>query len=308
LFLQLEASKHKYVEAMNRFMHQLDDMQEKNKQYEELKQRHYELEETLKEQLEHQQLIQKTMEQEVIALAARNSSLEQSKDELHKLLEQRDYEIEVLKTQMDSERKQSNVYATRQQHLMSIVSETGATLDTLQTIQQTNEEEQENDNDNDETEQNSNQIEGTNENKTTNNNNTEFEDFINEVLNDDTITKDDDDNKNYNFVNRGNNVFVPDVIKEYLHLTASAVKIKFPRVTTFTSEQLINQVKSLPFFQYHDYMSRIMEKEENKIKMQESLLSSNHASPTPNSRKPNHQTNMKQRRSFLSLFGKFFFR
>jgi len=40
--------------------------------------------------------------------------------------------------------------------------------------------------------------------------------------------------------------------------------------------------------------------------MQESLLSSNHASPTPNSRKPNHQTNMKQRRSFLSLFGKFF--
>jgi len=180
-------------------------------------------------------------------------------------------------------------------------------LDTLQTIQQTNEEEQENDNDNDETEQNSNQIEVTNENKTTNNNNTEFEDFINEVLNDDTITKDDDDNKNYNFVNRGNNVFVPDVIKEYLHLTASAVKIKFPRVTTFTSEQLINQVKSLPFFQYHDYMSRIMEKEENKIKMQESLLSSNHASPTPNSRKPNHQTNMKQRRSFLSLFGKFFF-
>ncbi|ETO20612.1 hypothetical protein RFI_16606 [Reticulomyxa filosa] len=55
--------------------------------------------------------------------------------------------------------------------------------------------------------------------------------------------------------------FVADVIKEYLHLSASSVKIKYPLVTTISNEALIEQTKHLPFYQYHDFMVRIMEKE-----------------------------------------------
>ncbi|ETO23972.1 hypothetical protein RFI_13188 [Reticulomyxa filosa] len=55
--------------------------------------------------------------------------------------------------------------------------------------------------------------------------------------------------------------FVADVIKEYLHLSASSVKIKFPLVTSITNEMLIEQTRHLPFYQYHDFMVRIMEKE-----------------------------------------------
>ncbi|ETO24561.1 hypothetical protein RFI_12595, partial [Reticulomyxa filosa] len=55
--------------------------------------------------------------------------------------------------------------------------------------------------------------------------------------------------------------FVADVIKEYLHLSASSVKIKFPLVMAISNEMLIEQTKHLPFYQYHDFMVRIMEKE-----------------------------------------------
>ena len=35
---------------------------------------------------------------------------------------------------------------------------------------------------------------------------------------------------------------IPDVVKEYLHLTASAVKTRFPSVTGISSEELIQRV------------------------------------------------------------------
>lgn len=57
-----------------------------------------------------------------------------------------------------------------------------------------------------------------------------------------------------------------DKIKEYLHLTASAVKIKFPMVKTIQSNELIKRVKELPFYKYHDQMTRIMEQEIKKQK------------------------------------------
>jgi len=109
--------------------------------------------------------------------------------------------------------------------------------------------------------------------------------------------------------NSGNNTFVPDVIKEYLHLTASAVKIKFPHIQTFSSQQLINQAKSLPFFQFHDYMVRIMEKEEHKIKAQQTSAQSNHNSfPTDSKTQPDSETQPgpKPTKPFLSLFEKLF--
>jgi len=59
---------------------------------------------------------------------------------------------------------------------------------------------------------------------------------------------------------------VPDVVREYLHLTASVVKMKFPKVQSLSSEELISKVKNLPFMEYHDHMIRIMKKRRIKIK------------------------------------------
>jgi len=55
-----------------------------------------------------------------------------------------------------------------------------------------------------------------------------------------------------------------DKIKEYLHLTASAVKIKYPTVRGVASADLIKRVKELPFYKYHDSMVKIMEHEIQK--------------------------------------------
>jgi len=50
-----------------------------------------------------------------------------------------------------------------------------------------------------------------------------------------------------------------------LHLTASAVKIKFPNIVTISSEQLIEKVQDFPFSDYYDHMTRIMQNEQMKI-------------------------------------------
>ena len=48
-----------------------------------------------------------------------------------------------------------------------------------------------------------------------------------------------------------------DALDEYLHLTASAVKINYPTVIA-TSKELIEMVRGLPFYQAHDYLNRYM--------------------------------------------------
>lgn len=48
-----------------------------------------------------------------------------------------------------------------------------------------------------------------------------------------------------------------DALEEYLHLTASAVKINYPTINA-TSKELIEMVKSLPFYQAHDHLNRYM--------------------------------------------------
>ena len=86
-----------------------------------------------------------------------------------------------------------------------------------------------------------------------------------------------------------------DKIKEYLHLTASAVKIKFPTVKTIQSDELIKRVKELPFYKYHDQMTRIMEQE---IKKQKRLsVNTDDDMPRPG---------LTKRPSFLGLFGGLF--
>jgi len=53
-------------------------------------------------------------------------------------------------------------------------------------------------------------------------------------------------------------VVIPDVLREYLHITASAVKLHFPDVLDVKSEQLISIVKHLPFHKYYEHMTEYM--------------------------------------------------
>ncbi|ETO03161.1 hypothetical protein RFI_34249, partial [Reticulomyxa filosa] len=55
------------------------------------------------------------------------------------------------------------------------------------------------------------------------------------------------------------------VLKEYLHLTATAVKIKYPKVNV-ESDELIRKVQFEPFYNYFERMTQIMQAEEAKAK------------------------------------------
>jgi len=47
--------------------------------------------------------------------------------------------------------------------------------------------------------------------------------------------------------------------------------MKYPKVQSLTSEELINKVKNLPFMEYYDQMIRIMKAEENKLRKDEHI-------------------------------------
>ncbi|ETO23372.1 erythrocyte binding protein, partial [Reticulomyxa filosa] len=70
---------------------------------------------------------------------------------------------------------------------------------------------------------------------------------------------------------------VPDVLKEYLHLTATAVKIKYPNVQ-IESDELMKKVQFEPYFNYYERMTQIMQAEEAKIRKAK-------RPPTPTQRK-----------------------
>lgn len=52
---------------------------------------------------------------------------------------------------------------------------------------------------------------------------------------------------------------IPDVLREYLHITASAVKLHFPEVIDVKSEQLISVVQHIPFHKYYERMTEYMD-------------------------------------------------
>ena len=56
-----------------------------------------------------------------------------------------------------------------------------------------------------------------------------------------------------------------DVLREYLHITATVVKMKFPQLKYVDSEELINKVKNCQFWEYHDKMIRIMMQEKQRM-------------------------------------------
>merc|ERR1712228_534895 len=63
---------------------------------------------------------------------------------------------------------------------------------------------------------------------------------------------------------KGQHKEVADVVREYLNLTASVVNMKFPRIQTISSEELIMKVQNYAFYEYHDMMVNIMRTEEQK--------------------------------------------
>merc|ERR1712154_403872 len=59
---------------------------------------------------------------------------------------------------------------------------------------------------------------------------------------------------------------VLDAQEEYLHLTASAVKINYPNVAT-TINELLTLARQVPFYQAHEHLAKFMKKkvEEGEI-------------------------------------------
>eukprot|EP01084_Bolivina_argentea_P005713 10781_1 len=53
--------------------------------------------------------------------------------------------------------------------------------------------------------------------------------------------------------------------KEYLHLTATVINIKYPQIEHISPVDLINRVEHCNFWEYYDKMQKIMENEINKM-------------------------------------------
>jgi len=223
------------------------------------------------------------MEKEIIALASRNSGLEKEKDDLSMLIEQRDYEVLQLKSHLEFilaggvTNGSNNINTGEPQNIAnnlnifdnfhannveySIMNDNGGNdyvydvHDDMDNVDNNNDHNNNNDDDD-------------------NNNNN-----INEKPFSPTKYKPLADLKDNNKpITTTKNV--PDVVKEYLHLTASAVKIKFPQIDTISSEQLIQQVQDFPFSDYYDHMMRIMKNEQAKLTLEEDKKKINHLNNT----------------------------
>eukprot|EP01084_Bolivina_argentea_P082711 149758_1 len=56
---------------------------------------------------------------------------------------------------------------------------------------------------------------------------------------------------------------------EFIHLTATAVKIKYPLIKTVEVEDLVQRTRGLPFYSVYDHMVGIMKSEADKLKKEE---------------------------------------
>ena len=326
LFLQLEKEKKKHIEdqkTIENLMKKLDDMMDLKKKYDALKKSNKELKQITKDELAQHIQMQKSIESEAIYLASRKANLEEEREDLLNLLDQRDYEITMLNQQLTLQRKA----VTRTQHSQTLFGQQEATLG--DDIQNNDDEEGSNSNLDDQYYQyHDDQQPLSDEDEI---------DIIAEILDDEDIFDqevfddeggDDDDgaitkqptlveeqmkltnNKSkqrgggddgkISEETRDKKAF--DKIKEYLHLTASAVKIKYPTVKNIQSDELIKRVRELPFYKYHDQMVRIMEQQIKKIRDADRAKNlGSHEDFGADGPPPM----MQKRKSFLSIFNIF---
>eukprot|EP01084_Bolivina_argentea_P261721 442416_1 len=192
----------------------------------------------------YQQNIQiEKLTQEIIQLGSRNSSLERERDDLMTLLEEREYENQMLKTGFGLHRSKTQAIGSTNVDDMDNIDNIDdgqytETLDQLSLYQG-----------------NSNgpiNLEDLEENEESE----EYENVKTKTSRSGSPTHKKEEKKQN----------VADVTREYLHLTASVVKMKFPqRLQHITSEELIKKVRNYQFWEYHDMMVQIMKTAEQKI-------------------------------------------
>ena len=174
------------------------------------------------------------MTKELIVLASRNSSLEKEREDLMNLLEERDYENQMLKTGYGLHRskttKMSNEMSGIAQELQ-MDAEYDETLENLAFMDQAS--------------------------------NQPYEYDENEEYIDANTRESRSASPKHKQTEEKKEEKVVDVIREYLHLTAQVVKWKFPK-NEMSSEDLINKTRNYQFHEYHDMMVRIMKTEEQK--------------------------------------------
>jgi len=223
------------------------------------------------------------MQREIITLASRNSKLETEKDDLIAMLEERDYENQMLKTGFGLHReKTARARGSNQFRVDDFPPNDDVVPD-------------------DQYDEDMNGLETLA--------------FIDNVSAQPSIRGFDDGD--HSFLERENSyigssgsspkaraeVVVADVTREYLHLTASVVNMKYPGIQHITSEDLINKVKNYQFFEYHDMMVNIMRMEQEKKQKEEEEKKAK----ARQQRLENGQKQQKPESSgYLSRFRKFF--
>eukprot|EP01084_Bolivina_argentea_P313760 543392_1 len=165
------------------------------------------------------------MTQEIILLGSSNSQLVQEKEDLMALLEERDYENQMLKTGYGLHRTKTHA------NMDGVIAQLG---------------------DDPDFDDNMEQVEFANKDPMTLEEMEQYSDYNDYNSMSGSPTHKKPEKK------------VADVTREYLHLTASVVNMKFPRIQ-YSSEELIAKVKNYQFWEYHDMMVRIMKTEETKM-------------------------------------------
>eukprot|EP01084_Bolivina_argentea_P142714 250687_1 len=312
LLKQLEKEKKNHAqsrETVESLMRKLDDMHSLKRKYDslkssnkELKRSNKELKQITKDELAQHIAMQKSIEQEAIYLASRKANLEEERDELVGELEQRDYEITMLHQQLALQRKEFESTGGMEPQISASV---GSTLGDIINEDQYYEYHDPHDPHGDEVSEDEDDNDLDHQDEI---------DIIAEILDDENIFVSDEDDTDVDTQNEGQNDKPPaatqkiseesrdkkafDKIKEYLHLTASAVKIKYPTVKNIQSDELIKSVKDLPFYKYHDQMVRIMETQIKKVRDAERK---NQPQETMGVNRPK----LEKRKSFLSIFNVF---
>eukprot|EP01084_Bolivina_argentea_P215669 366206_1 len=275
LYMQLDKEKKMNIDkqhTIENLMNKLESANDLNKKFETLKKAYKELKQFAKDELTQHIQMQKSIEAEAIYLAAKKANLEEERESLINLLDQRDYEITMLNNQL--------ILIKNQKRVTSATTNIGTLGDEIG-IDENDEYYDYNDGlDNIDSEEDDEMLDDKDE-----------IDIIAEILDDEDLFGDDDNDHsipqpkpqlNSKYTNEGqsqitnnlNNSNIKkrkketeesrdkkafDKIKEYLHLSASAVKIKYPTVKDIQSDELIKRVRELPFYKYHDQMVRIME-------------------------------------------------
>ena len=125
--MDMQKEHEKQVETLIR---RLDSMQNLKQQYDELKKEKRELESIVEEQQQQHLQMQKSIEAEAIYLATQKANLEEENESLLNILDQRDYEVQILNQQLQLQ--QRHAAAAAEQGRFSDAASVGSNLYNIQ--------------------------------------------------------------------------------------------------------------------------------------------------------------------------------